>query len=351
MISVRIIAVTIAAMILPFTVSGQGLSTEENLRRENRRLKEKVNELERRLYTYEGAPIVNTWENLTNVDEEDGEIVFGLGGIKSSPNENADLLMKMKAALPCFESVAWDDCLEGYAELYASKLRGRMPAAFGRYAARLPYMEKAFEKAGVPKELAALCIVESQAGDRALSQAGALGLWQFMPTTARDYGMTVNENVDERLDWKRSTDCAARYLAAMKKNLGSWPLAVAAYNCGPGPVKSAIVKSGGSRDPWTIAQYLPKETQGYLPSLLAAAYVWNCREELGLVPKDTPPPFEGVPYHVKNPISMQMLSAALGVDEKMMRRASPWIVGDEIPAGTKLLLNRSKADEAKEMEL
>ncbi len=344
-------AATALLLLLPFTGVAQSLSTEETLRRENRFLKEKVSELERKLYSYEGTPVINTWEGLTNIDDETGEVIFGLGRTKRNPNENGDLLKKMKSALPCFEAVGWDDCLERYAELYSSKLRARMPAAMGRYQARLPYMERAFEKAGAPKELAVLCLVESQAADRALSKAGALGLWQFMPATARDYGMTVNADVDERLDWKKSTDCAARYLFSLKKNLGSWPLAVAAYNCGVGPVKKAIVKSGGSKDPWELLQYLPEETQGYLPSLLAAAYVWSCREELGLVPKETSLLFEGSPYRMKEALSVQMFCAALGIEENTLKKATPWLVGDNIPAGTRLLLSSEKAEEAEALGL
>lgn len=118
----------------------------------------------------------------------------------------------------------------------------------------------------------------------AVSPAGAAGMWQLMPSTARQYGLTVDENMDERTDVRRSTVAAAMLLRDLYRDLGSWALAVMAYNCGAGAVTRARILSGGSADPWQILSRLPRETQGYLPSYLAVSYltVYGEREE-GLV--------------------------------------------------------------------
>jgi hypothetical protein len=122
---------------------------------------------------------------------------------------------------------------------------------------------------GVPTELAAVVLVESSGQPLALSPKGARGIWQFMPETARRYGLVVDANHDERLDVLKSTGAAARYLRDLYAQFGNWPLALAAYNSGERLLQQ-VVDSTGSNDFAIIRRRLPVETQNYVPAVLAA---------------------------------------------------------------------------------
>lgn len=126
-------------------------------------------------------------------------------------------------------------------------------------------------KEGVPGQLAAVIQVESGGNPLALSDKGALGLWQLMPETARRYGLRVDSHLDERLDVEKSTTTAARYLRDLYVHFGDWPLALAAYNTGEQNLQRAIDRAR-SRDFATLSSlgYLPVETRNYVPAVLAA---------------------------------------------------------------------------------
>ncbi|MEO5501085.1 MAG: lytic transglycosylase domain-containing protein [Ginsengibacter sp.] len=125
---------------------------------------------------------------------------------------------------------------------------------------------------GLPHELKYLAVIESDLKSNALSVAGALGPWQFMSYTAKDYGLRVNSQVDDRTDYTKSTHAAAKYLLNLYKDLKDWLLVIAAYNGGPGRVYSAIKKSG-SRDFWKLQYYLPEESRNHVKKFIATHYV------------------------------------------------------------------------------
>ena len=125
---------------------------------------------------------------------------------------------------------------------------------------------------GLPRELKYLAVIESDLKTTALSSAGAVGPWQFMNYTARDYGLTVNQNQDDRMDYYKSTNAAAKYLLNLYKDLKDWLLVIAAYNGGPGRVDNAIRKSG-SRDFWKLQYYLPEESRNHVKKFIATHYI------------------------------------------------------------------------------
>ena len=125
---------------------------------------------------------------------------------------------------------------------------------------------------GLPKELKYLAVIESDLKTNALSVAGARGPWQFMSYTAKDYGLQVNQYVDDRTDYFKSTNAAAKYLLNLYKDLKDWLLVIAAYNGGPGRVYSAINKSG-SRDFWKLQYYLPEESRNHVKKFIATHYI------------------------------------------------------------------------------
>ncbi len=150
-----------------------------------------------------------------------------------------------------------------------------------------PMFEQTMDKYNCPLELKYLAIIESALNPIAVSKAGATGLWQFMYATGKMYGLEVTTMLDYRCDPYRSTDAAARHLKDLSNMFwGDWVLALAAYNCGPGNVKKAIVRSGGKTDFWDIYQYLPKETRGYVPAFYGAWYVMSYYDKYGIEPAE-----------------------------------------------------------------
>lgn len=125
---------------------------------------------------------------------------------------------------------------------------------------------------GLPTELKYLSVIESALKTYAVSWAGAVGPWQFMPATARLLGLRVNRSVDERTDFYKSTHAAARYLTELFDIYGDWLLVIAAYNCGPGGVNAAIRKSG-SRNFWKLQNYLPAESRNHVKKFIATHYI------------------------------------------------------------------------------
>lgn len=139
----------------------------------------------------------------------------------------------------------------------------------------IPYftlIENVLMQYDLPKELKYLAVIESGLNTNATSWAGARGPWQFMPGTARDYGLRVNNWMDERTDYFRSSHAAARYLTSLYNDLNDWLLVIAAYNGGPARVYSAIKKSG-SRDFWKLQYFLPEESRLHVKKFIATHYI------------------------------------------------------------------------------
>lgn len=147
----------------------------------------------------------------------------------------------------------------------------RRPAAQARVEQLRPLVEPILRSEGIPPELIAVLLVESAGNPLALSPKGARGLWQFMPETARRYGLRVDGERDERLDLELSTRAAARYLRDLYRRFGDWPLALAAYNAGAVQVERALAQ-GGEGDFWSLSaqRLLPQETRAYVPAVLGA---------------------------------------------------------------------------------
>lgn len=134
-------------------------------------------------------------------------------------------------------------------------------------------IESIFAQYGVPSELKYLAVIESNLSPASTSWVGAAGPWQFMPYTARDYGLVVSANYDERRDYFKSTHAAAKYLLQLYKQMNhDWLLVIAAYNGGPGRVYSAIRKSG-SNSFWNLQYYLPEESRNHVKKFIATHYI------------------------------------------------------------------------------
>ncbi len=187
-----------------------------------------------------------------------------------------------------------------------------------------PIFEEKLAKYNIPLEMKYLAIVESALNPRAISRAGAGGLWQFMYSTGKLYGLEINSYVDERFDPIRSTEAACKHMQDLYKVFHDWNLVLAAYNSGAGNVTKAIRRSGGYTNYWNIRPYLPQETAGYVPLFQATLFLGEYAKEYGIVP-DNPA------YHyiatdtivVKHTITFNQISRLLKINEKELEFLNP----------------------------
>jgi membrane-bound lytic murein transglycosylase D len=217
---------------------------------------------------------------------------------------------------------------------YFTKGKGRvtMEAGLNRSLRFREMATRIFKEEGVPTDLVWLAQVESSWNPYAISSAGAKGIWQFMPGTGADYGLSQNYWVDERSHPEKSTRAAARYLKNLANHFGgNWTLALAAYNTGPGNVDSAIARSG-SRDFWALhnAGYLARETRNYVPAILAVVSIAKNPQQYGF----TAPPAYSPKYETRavakqtdlRPLSKQLkvsYSALLDMNPELQRGVTP----------------------------
>jgi membrane-bound lytic murein transglycosylase D len=173
--------------------------------------------------------------------------------------------------------------VRGYVNTYTVRKRAKCEAMLGKRIMYFPLFEKYLKAADMPSELKYLAVTESALNPTIVSSAGAVGLWQFMPATGREYGMDISRACDERCDPNQSTQAAIKYLKKLYIQFGSWELALAAYNSGAGRVSSAI-RRAHSTNFWKIQNYLPEETRNYVPAFIAAMYVCHYYEEHNLQP-------------------------------------------------------------------
>ena len=148
-----------------------------------------------------------------------------------------------------------------------------------------PVLTPILQNDGIPEEFTALVLVESGGRPTALSPKGARGIWQFMPDTARRFGLTINGKTDDRLDTLKSTRAAARYLHDLHSQFGDWSLALAAFNAGETVVRNALLRSG-SRDFAVLSskRFIPAETRAYVPAVMAASTLFAPNDLLGRSP-------------------------------------------------------------------
>ena len=179
--------------------------------------------------------------------------------------------------------------IEQWVNYYSATPAGRSTMKIGieRSNAYLEMARAEFRSAGVPEDLVWLACVESVWNPRAVSPAAAGGIWQFIPATATDYGLTVQCGNDERADPLKQTRVAAAYLHDLYTIFGDWALAMAAYNSGEPRVMGAIVKNGNA-DFWELCEkgLLPKETRDYVPKILATIKLAGHADEYGFVSQE-----------------------------------------------------------------
>ncbi|MBQ7191697.1 MAG: transglycosylase SLT domain-containing protein [Paludibacteraceae bacterium] len=236
-------------------------------------------------------------------------------------------------SLPFVIEVPYNHIVRGFINKYIqnSQRLARLQRKSDYY---FPLFEDIICRYDLPYELCYLAVIESALNPQARSRMGAGGLWQFMPSTGKLYGLEINSLVDERLDPVRSTDAACRYLKALYNIFQDWNLAIAAYNCGPGNVNKAIHRSG-KRDFWSIYPYLPKETRSYLPLFISAAYAMNFADAHGICPAEVDRTMYTDTVYTHERMHLKQVSDILGISLDELRLLNPQYTHDILPGGDK----------------
>lgn len=248
----------------------------------------------------------------------------GCSSLPTNPEFDRETYVKRLSRLPNIIEMPYNEVVQQFIDRYAVKMRSSMPMVLGASNFYTPVFEQALEAYGLPLELKYLPLVESCYSVQAVSRAGATGLWQFMLATAKQYGLTVNSLLDERMDMVKSSDAAARYLADLYRIFSDWTLVVAAYNCGPENVNKAIHRAGGeTRDYWQIYRFLPAETQGYVPAFIAANYIMTYYCEHGICPARATLPTATDTVVVSRNLHFSQVSAFCNVPEEQVKALNP----------------------------
>jgi membrane-bound lytic murein transglycosylase D len=228
-----------------------------------------------------------------------------------------------------------NNIIRNHIHVYTIKQREKFQAVLGLKDYYFPIIEDILDSYGLPAELKYMAVIESALNVNAVSRAGATGLWQFMYSTGRMYGLTINSIVDERRDPVKATHAAARYIKDLYNIYNDWILVIAAYNCGPGNVNKAIWRSGNKKDYWAIYYKLPRETRGYIPQYIAAAYAINYYSEHHLVPLPLNIPLSTDTIMVNKDIHLAQISEVMGIPLGELRALNPQYRTGLVPGSSK----------------
>ncbi len=253
----------------------------------------------------------------------------------STENTSPQIYQERLTKLPTVIELPYNSIVGNFIDMYLKRKRGLVAdmVALHNYYGR--FFEEELLKEGMPLELEYLPVIESAINPNAVSRAGAVGLWQFMPATAKGLGMEVNSLVDERRDPRVSSRNAARYLKQLHDIYDDWSLAIAAYNCGPGNVNKALRRAGGDngvkKDFWEIYPYLPSETRGYVPAFIAANYVMNYYRNHGITPTIVKRQLTTDTVTVDKYLHFNQIAAVLNIPVDEIRMLNPQFLKDVIP--------------------
>lgn len=220
-----------------------------------------------------------------------------------------------------------------WVNLFTTTKKGFMENALGRASMYLPMIRQVFAEEGIPQDLAYLAVIESGFRNEAKSRARAVGMWQFIRSTGRLYGLTYNRWIEERRDPVKATRAAARYLKRLYELTGDWYLAVSSYNAGPLSLDRAA-QNLGTRNFWDMARsrWLRNETKNYVPELCAAILVGRHPDRYGIQLEALPPfAYETVPVPART--GLAILARLAETDVATLRHLNPELLHDTTPPG------------------
>lgn len=256
---------------------------------------------------------------------------YDMDSVKFESNVPDEIYIARLKAINSYIPLPYNDIVKNYIILYSEKMPSTMPKILGLCQYYMPIFEEIFTEHDVPEELKAMAVIESALNPTAVSRAGAKGMWQFMYSTAKLYGLHIDSFVDERLDPVKSAHAAAEYLKDAYTIFGDWNLAIASYNCGAGNVNRAIRRSGGKRSFWEIYPYLPRETRGYVPAFVGALYTMTYYKEHGIVPENIEIPAHIDTFHIHKMLHFKQVSELTGAPEQELKNLNPQYRHEIVP--------------------
>lgn len=252
--------------------------------------------------------------------------------VTASDQEYINRLQRMNTVI----DMPYNKIVRSFINMYAERKKGLVEAMLGMSLYYMPIFEEALDRYGLPLELKYLPVIESALNPTAKSRAGAMGLWQFMKSTATGLGLEVNSVVDERCDPYGASDAAARYLKQLYNIYNDWTLVLAAYNCGPGNVNKAMRRAGGGKkDFWEIYRFLPAETRDYIPAFIAANYVMNYYHNHNISPALASRPILTDTVHVNRRVHFEQISEVMDIPMDELRILNPQYRQDLIPGNVR----------------
>ena len=257
----------------------------------------------------------------------------------SPPQLDAGLeeLLAQEGAVLIHEKVGYDipivlnDRVEWWIDYFTYRLHDSFERYLIRSGAWMPYLKAQLREAGLPEDMAYLALIESGFSTQAVSHAGAVGPWQFMPYTGREYGLRIDRWVDERRDYEKATQAAIAYLSDLHAMLGSWYLAAAGYNGGQGRVGRAMMRDN-TINFWELSG-IHDETKNYVPKLIAATLIAKEPERYGFY---AVPYLEAVEWEtvtVPTSSDVAVIAAAAEVPVETIRALNPHLLRGRTPPG------------------
>lgn len=292
---------------------------------------------EREMSQSERDSLVSAWyEQRRHPDYDPGEEC--IDSVRFTSNVPDSVLIERLKRMNSFITLPFNETVRNYMVMYSEKMPSRMAQVLGKSIYYMPIFEQTFDRYHMPLELKYMAIIESMLNPVAESRAGARGIWQFMYSTGRSYGLKINSFVDERLDVEKAVDAAARFLADAYNVFGDWCLAISSYNCGAGNVNKAIRRSG-SREFWDIYPYLPRETRGYVPAFVGAMYAMTYYREYGIIPEAPALPAKTDTVEIHRNLHFKQINEVVGIPLEDLRTLNPQYTHDIIPGneGTQTL--------------
>ena len=278
--------------------------------------------------------LLNIWYAHRMASEE-GLEEFDMDSVRFESNVPDEVYIERLKKMNSFISLPYNDIVKNYIILYSEKMPTKMAHMLGLCQYYMPIFDETFNKHGLPEELKAMAIIESAMNPLAVSRAGAKGMWQFMYSTAKMYGLHIDSFVDERLDPVKAADAAARYLQDAYEIFGDWNLAIASYNCGAGNVNKAIRRSGGKRAFWDIWPYLPRETRGYVPAFVGALYAMTYHKEHGIKPEAVEMPVHVDTFKINKQLHLKQVAELTGAPLEEIKNLNPQYALDIIPGSSR----------------